>query len=111
MTTTKTHKFTKSDADRLAMYMEVMDENGCVTADNWTTGRGSYTKSRALPCFVEKYTREAYEATNRPAHGTPARAAYEFFERNPRRKTVLVLDRAKLMDVAFAAMRGLEIDA
>lgn len=94
-------KFTKSHEKALREFMDLMDRNGCVTVDKWTSGSGRHTTNRALPPFVKRYQRTEYERTRLPAHGTPERTAYRFFNENPRRKAVLVLDIESLLSFLF----------
>ena len=96
-------KFTKTSEKQLREYLSKMDGNGCVVASDWTTGTHAYTKPKALPPFVQRYERKEYAKTAQPKHGTPERAAFEFFNANPRRKVVLVLDKEAALAFFFEA--------
>lgn len=102
-------KFTKTHEKALREFMAVADENGVATAECWTSGSFAHTSNRALPPFVERHNRREYPDCGKPAHGTTERTAMEFFDRNPRRKVCLVLDRDALMSFLFDAARGREM--
>ena len=96
-------KFTKTQEKQLRDYLDKMDENGCVVASDWTIGTHAYTKPKTLPPFVQRFERKEYPVTAQPKHGTPERTAFEFFNRNPRRKVVLVLDKEAALAFFFTA--------
>lgn len=96
-------KFTKTQEKQLREYLSKMDKNGCVVASDWTTGERSYTKPKTLPPFVQRFERKEYPITAKPKHGTPERVAFEFFNQNPRRKVVLVLDIETAMEFFFTS--------
>ena len=96
-------KFTKTQEKQLREYLFKMDKNGCVVATGWTTGERSYTKPKTLPPFVQRFERKEYPNTAKPKHGTPERVAFEFFNQNPRRKVVLVLDIETALSFFFEA--------
>ena len=83
--------------------------SGCVVASDWVSGSGRFAKPKALPPFVRRFERKEYAKTALPKHGTPERAAFEFFGKNPRRKVVLVLDKEAALAFFFEAAHGGEI--
>lgn len=101
-------KFTKKHENRIREYLEKADENGCLPICDWSTGKGKYSRTRALPPFVGRFERKEYPACSRPRKGTPERTAYNYFIANPRRKVVLVLDKAALYDFLFNAAKLVE---
>lgn len=100
-------KFTKRNAEAVREYLGKA-EDGVLPLGDWTSGSGRFTSNRALPPFTERYERVEYPATGKPEHGTPERKAMEFFERNPRRKAVLVMDTAALAEFLFENAKGKE---
>lgn len=104
-----TMKFTKTSEKQLREYFSKMDASGCVVASDWTSGSGRFTKPKALPPFVQRFERKEYAKTALPKHGAPERVAFEFFGKNPRRKTVLVLDKEAALAFFFEAAHGREI--
>lgn len=94
-------KFTRREEKQLREFMEKMDKYGVLAVDEWTSGSGRFTSSRALPPFVERFERKKYPPHDLPKHGTTERTAYRFFEDNPRRKCCLVLDKAAMYDFLF----------
>lgn len=100
-------KFTKRSAEAVREYLGKA-EDGVLPQGDWTSGSGRFTSNRALPPFTERYERVEYTATGKPEHGTPERKAMEFFERNPRRKAVLVMDTAALAEFLFENAKGKE---
>lgn len=104
-----TMKFTKTSEKQLREYFSKMDASGCVVASDWTSGSGRFAKPKALPPFVQRFERKEYAKTALPKHGTPERAAFEFFGKNPRRKAVLVLDKEAALAFFFEAAHGREI--
>lgn len=55
---------------------------------------------------MERFEREDYKAI--PIRNTPERAAYEFFDKNPRRRAVPVMDIMAAMSFFFEAAHGKE---
>lgn len=102
-------KFAKRHESQLREYIAKADKNGCLPVDEWTTGSGKYSRTRALPPFVARFERKEYLVYSRPRKGTPERTAYNYFIANPRRKVVLVLDKIALYDFLFSAARGVEL--
>lgn len=102
-------KFTLTNEKQVREFMEKMDDFGVVTVDQWTSGSGRYTSNKAIPPFVSRCERKEYCQCDRPSHGTVERTAYEWFERNPRRKACLVLDKEALFDFLFCNSRGKEV--
>ena len=94
-------KFTKHHEKALCEFMDKMDSNGICTVDQWATGRGRFTKPRALPPFVQRFERKVYAIDSYPHHGTPERKAFEFFRANPRRRSCLVLNKSALAEFVF----------
>lgn len=102
-------KFTAKHENQLREYLEKADRNGCLSVCDWSTGKGKYSRTRALPPFVARFERKEYLVYSRPRKGTPERTAYNYFIANPRRKVVLVLDKIALYDFLFSAARGVEL--
>lgn len=102
-------KFTAKHESQLREYLEKADRNGCLPVCDWSTGKGKYSRTRALPPFVGRFERKEYPVYSRPRKGTPERTAYNYFIANPRRKVVLVLDKIALYDFLFSAARGVEL--
>ena len=100
-------KFTKRSAEAVREYLGKA-EDGVLPLGDWTSGSGRFTSNRALPPFTERYERKEYPETSKPGHGTPERKAMGFFERNPRRKAVLVMDTAALAEFLFENAKGKE---
>lgn len=101
-------KFTKTNEKQMREFMGLMDAKGCVPVSEWTSGKGKFTTSRALPPFVKRLDRVEYKPCERPKRGTVERAAMEFFEANPRRRAVLVMDIDAAMGFLFDAALGME---
>ena len=101
-------KFTKTHEKQMRDFFSKMDAKGCVPVTEWVSGSGRFTKPKALPPFVERFERKEYADTAKPQHGTPERAAYEFFRANTRRKAVLVMDTETAMSFLFDAAHGKE---
>lgn len=101
-------KFTKTSEKQLREYFSKMDASGCVVASGWTSGSGRFTKPKALPPFVQRFERKKGALATLPKRGTPARVAFEFFQQNPRRSVVLVLDVAAACSFFFNAAHGKE---
>lgn len=101
-------KFTKTQEKQLREYLAKMDEKGCVVASEWTIGSGRFTKPKTLPPFVQRFERKAYPDSAKPKHGTPERVAFDFFNKNPRRKVVLVLDIETALSFFFEAAHCVE---
>lgn len=96
-------KFTARHEKQLREYLAKADKNGCLPVDEWTTGSGKYSRTRVLPPFVARFDRKEYPSCSRPQMGTSERAAYNYFIANPRRKSVLVLDKVVLFNFLFDA--------
>ena len=77
---------------QLVEYMELMDDQGCVSVSEWVSGKGRFSSPKALPPFVTRFERGDRQ------EGKLAQAAQDYFERYPRRKAVLVLDKAQTDD-------------
>ena len=101
-------KFTKTHAKQITEFMTVMDENGCVGASDWVSGKGRYSRAKTIPPFVSRFEKKEYAPTNLPKHGTPERTAYWYFKANPRRRAVLVLDKEAALNFFFNAAKGKE---
>ena len=84
-------KFTKTHEKSLREFMDKMDADGCLVCDEWVSGKGRFTTPRALPPFVSK------EENGKTDNG----AAVKFFNSNPRRKYVLVIDREAMFKFLF----------
>lgn len=101
-------KFTKTRERQLREFMDAMDGNWCLPVTEWTGGTGRYTKSRALPPFVQRFGRKECAKADLPKHGTTERTAYDYLAANTRKKAVLVLDRDAMLDFLFEAANGKE---
>lgn len=105
-------KINRSQLKALREFSEKADKYGALPVDEWTSGKGRFTKPRALPPFCKRFEREAFDLANAcaaPKHSTPARSAYEFFRANARRKAVYVLDRAAFEAWAWDSLAGAEL--
>lgn len=99
-------KFTKRHENQIREFMALADEYGRLSTSEWTSGSGRNTKPKALPPFVKRFDRDWIETLKRdawPRRGTPERAALYYFDVYPRRKAVLVMDKAALADFLFTA--------
>lgn len=104
-------KFTKTHERQIKEFMSVMDTNGCVVLEDWVSGNYARHKTpKALPPFVKRYEKKNYDKCGKPQHGTPERAAMEFFEDHPKRKAVLVIDQNKLFEFLFNCARLQEMN-
>ena len=101
-------KFSKTHEKQMREYMDMMDAKGCVPVTDWVSGSGRFTSLKALPPFVQRFKRIEYADTAKPQHGTPERAAYDFFRAHHRRKAVLVMDTETAMRFLFDAAHGNE---
>ena len=101
-------KFTKTSAKQLTEFMAIMDKDGCVPSSEWVSGRYATKHTKALPPFVIRFERKEYSKTNLPKHDTPERTAYWYFQKNTRRRVVLVLDKEAAMNFFFEAAKGKE---
>ena len=101
-------KFTKTSAKQFTEFMAIMDKDGCVPSSEWVSGRYSTKHTKALPPFVTRFERKEYSKTNLPKHDTPERTAYWYFQKNTRRRVVLVLDKEAAMNFFFEAAKGKE---
>ena len=99
-------KFTKTSERQMCEFFGKMDAMGCVPVTEWVSGSGHNVSPKALPPFVERFERKEYKAI--PMRNTPERAAYEFFDKNHRRRAVLVMDIMAAMSFFFEAAHGKE---
>lgn len=92
-------KFTRREVRQLEEFLAKCDRQGRLSVDQWVSGTGRFTKPKALPPFVERFERGAFDFGNTshwPHRGTTQRAAFDWFQANPRRKLCLVLDQAAM---------------
>lgn len=105
-------KINRAQLRALREFRERADAAGRVALGDWTSGRGRFTKPRAMPPFVRRVERDAFrrwDDTDAPRHGTPERAAWDFLREQPRRRAVYVLDRAAFETWAWDALAGAEL--
>ena len=104
-------KINRMHTKKIADFLALADESGCLAVDQWTTGSGYHTKPLALPPLTERYERRDYKPCEKPARNTPERAAMDWFARpeNARRKCVYVMDVRKLQAIMLDAILGKEI--
>lgn len=91
-------KLTKTHERQLHEFMDVMDTNGCVKPDSWTSGSGRHITKKAIPPFV---TREERRTTSN-------QAAIFYFNNNKKCSVVYVLDKDALFGFLFEAAHGKE---
>nr|DAV75098.1 MAG TPA: hypothetical protein [Caudoviricetes sp.] len=100
-------KLTAKDINNIKIFAEA---GYAIQASEWTSGRGRYTRRKATPVFTDEYNREDFKhaletGNNKPQWDTPERTAFEFFEKNPRARKVLVMDFNQILE----ALKGAEI--
>lgn len=100
-------KLTTKDINNIKIFAE---QGYAIQASDWTSGRGRYTTRKATPVFTDEYNREDFKhalttGNNKPQWDTPERTAFEFFEKNPRARKVLVMDFNQILE----ALKGAEI--
>lgn len=118
-------KINKTQVENLKTFINSSKEDGFVLkASDWTTGRGRYTTTKALPPFVKEFRREDFDyktaeskysskptvyPTNKLGggleYGTPERKAGDYFIKNSRVQRVLVLDLNQMIE----ALHGIEL--
>lgn len=101
-------KFNKRHAGQLREFLSAADANGCVPVTDWVSGKGRFTKPRALPPFVTRHERREYRQDQLPPHDSTERVAMRFFEANPRRRAVLVIDADACLEFLLESARGHE---
>ena len=82
-------KITKTTQRHWAELLALADGQGCVKAEDWTSGSHAHTSNRAIPPFVNRVDRR----TITKAPEKCRKAAQAFFEEYPRRTKVIVVDR------------------
>ena len=100
-------KLTAKDINNIKIFAEA---GYAIQASEWTSGSGRYTRRKATPVFTDEYNREDFKhaletGNNKPQWNTPERTAFEFFEKNPRARKVLVMDFNQILE----ALKGAEI--
>jgi hypothetical protein len=100
-------KLTAKDINNIKIFAE---QGYAIQASEWTSGSGRYTTRKATPVFTDEYNREDFKhaletGNNLPQWDTPERTAFDFFEKNPRARKVLVMDFNQILE----ALKGAEI--
>ncbi len=54
-------KINRRQLGALREFSEKADKYGALPVDEWTSGKGRFTKPRALPPFCKRFEREAFE--------------------------------------------------
>lgn len=94
--------FNKGAVNRLKEFFDRADVTGgnCVAVSDWVSGKGRYTKLRALPCYV--YRIERIELNDPIVKAKVSSKALDecrnYFSKYPLRKGVLVFDREMMLE-------------
>lgn len=92
----------KGTVNKLKEFFDRADEIGgnCVSVSDWVSGKGRYTKLRALPCYVYRIERD--ELNDPIVKAKVSTVALDecrnYFSKYPLRKAVLVFDREMMLE-------------
>lgn len=97
-------KFTKVSKRQIKEFSEMMDSSGCVSVSEWVSGSGRFASPKALPPFVTRIERGKLTDKKHLNY-----AIKSYFEKYPRRKAVLVLDKIELGEFLTDCALGCEV--
>ena len=96
-------KFTRTKEKQFAEFLAVMDLDGCVGSSDWVRGSRRDTRRKITPPFVVRFDRDDIEYKKPTKLKGLEVIAYEYFQKNKRRQSVLVLDKEAAMTFFFDA--------